>query len=335
MAVGLAPVKKPKVAPPPAATGGKNVGVVAPKPLPVKTIAPIAAPQPADAAATMAPLATGAAREDETGMRPATVPAPSNNEPATPTTGPTGGPTTTPPSNETPTTTPAVNPATGLPYDTVEGLVDQITSKNSLLMKNAETAGLKQANRRGMLNSSMAVGEAQRAVIDAALPIASQDSSQSFGRYLQDDQQGFIGGQAELDRAHDLTIQQNQLTAAEEAQIRDIKFRQGEAAAERAMHKLMQSKELAWRKVESRLDRSLQQKIASWNISTSERVTVANTMIAYEEMYNRMVQSINNNTSLSAKARTQQLASAKALREKQMNLLERLYSVDVNGATGW
>lgn len=64
--------------------------------------------------------------------------------------------------------------------DTVAGQLDTITSKSSPLMKRAASQGLQQANQRGLLNSSMAVDAAQGAVLDRALPIASQDAQTSF-----------------------------------------------------------------------------------------------------------------------------------------------------------
>ena len=64
--------------------------------------------------------------------------------------------------------------------DTVQGQLNGILSSNSPLMKRAETFGKQQANRRGLLNSSMAAGASQGAMIEAALPIAQQDASQQF-----------------------------------------------------------------------------------------------------------------------------------------------------------
>ena len=63
------------------------------------------------------------------------------------------------------------------PEDTVERKIQGIIAKNSPLMQLASTQGLQVANQRGVLNSSMAVGEAQKPVIGAAFPIAFQDSS--------------------------------------------------------------------------------------------------------------------------------------------------------------
>lgn len=58
-----------------------------------------------------------------------------------------------------------------------EGRVASITSQNSPLMQLAATRARQTANSRGLLNSSMAVGAAQNAVLDAATPIATVDAN--------------------------------------------------------------------------------------------------------------------------------------------------------------
>ncbi len=60
--------------------------------------------------------------------------------------------------------------------DTVQGQMKGLMSQDSNLMKQARTQGLQQANKRGLLNSSMAVGASQDAMARQALPIAQQDA---------------------------------------------------------------------------------------------------------------------------------------------------------------
>ena len=64
--------------------------------------------------------------------------------------------------------------------NTVEGRMSGLLSRNSDYMKRAESRANLLANSRGILNSTMAVGAAHGAAIDAALPIAQQDSSQDL-----------------------------------------------------------------------------------------------------------------------------------------------------------
>ena len=58
----------------------------------------------------------------------------------------------------------------------VQGRVNSITSSGSPLMQAAMTRAKQDANRRGLMNSSMAAGAGQMAVINAALPIANADA---------------------------------------------------------------------------------------------------------------------------------------------------------------
>lgn len=60
---------------------------------------------------------------------------------------------------------------------TVQGQLSGILDAGSPLMTRAETAAKQGMNRRGLLNSSMAVTAGQAALYDAALPIAQQDAN--------------------------------------------------------------------------------------------------------------------------------------------------------------
>lgn len=62
------------------------------------------------------------------------------------------------------------------PTDTVQGQIQGVIDANSPLMQQAETRAKQAMNRQGLLNSSIATGAAQNAVLDAALPIATTDA---------------------------------------------------------------------------------------------------------------------------------------------------------------
>lgn len=62
------------------------------------------------------------------------------------------------------------------PNELVRQQLDALLSSNSQYMRNAELRGREQAGRRGLLNSSMAAGNAQRAALEAAMPIAQADA---------------------------------------------------------------------------------------------------------------------------------------------------------------
>lgn len=62
------------------------------------------------------------------------------------------------------------------PQDLVENRLTNLTARGGQYIDNARSRGLQGAAKRGMLNSSIAQGSAERAAIESALPIASQDA---------------------------------------------------------------------------------------------------------------------------------------------------------------
>ena len=74
---------------------------------------------------------------------------------------------------------------------TMPGNVANILNSNSLLMRSAAAKGERIAANRGLQNSTLGAEAAQRAMLDAAIPIASQDT-----------QHQFAASQANLDRGH-------------------------------------------------------------------------------------------------------------------------------------
>ncbi|MCA0276243.1 MAG: hypothetical protein LCH86_09575 [Proteobacteria bacterium] len=224
--------------------------------------------------------------------------------------------------------------------DSVADKVADLTSQDSKLNQMARTEALKSVNRRGLLNSSMAVGAAQDAVIRNAMPIASQDAAQDFARNQdarafeygmagQNDAQAFQREQTNLDRVLQERMQQTAINANEAQQIRDIASREGMAAADRALQTMLVDKDIAFKTGENKLDRELQQKIAGWNLASNDRNAAAQFLTNMEEMYNRSQQAIMGNTALTAAQRDQQLTAAKTLRDKQLNFVEQMYNIDL------
>lgn len=69
--------------------------------------------------------------------------------------------------------------ATWKPENDIGARVADLTSQDSAMMRQARTSGMQQANKRGLMNSSMGIGAAQGAAIAAATPIASQESQEA------------------------------------------------------------------------------------------------------------------------------------------------------------
>jgi hypothetical protein len=85
-----------------------------------------------------------------------------------------------------PQTTTSTAAPTWTPADaSVDTQLDKILAKPSPLMRQARATGLQVANRRGLLNSSLAGQASQKALYDVAVPIASQNAAQINQTNLQ------------------------------------------------------------------------------------------------------------------------------------------------------
>lgn len=182
--------------------------------------------------------------------------------------------------NNQPAGQPAVNFASVTPSvgSTVAGQLQEILDADSPYLKTARARSQRQANSRGLINSSIAAGAGEEAAINAALPIAqqdastfftaqraNQDASNSFGmanlnftnnKTLQDDQQQFISGESGLDRDQALKLQSNQFgfqgtqAGLDRTQQKDIlsqqqTFQGQQAGLERGQQLTLQGNELA------------------------------------------------------------------------------------------
>ena len=127
------------------------------------------------------------------------------------------------------------------PEQTVESRTENIIKRDSPLSQLAEARSLARSNERGLINSSMAIGAGQKAVYDAAVPIATADANM-FGQAARTNAE--LGTQANIASAgfsneasrfgagarNDLT----KLALTERGQDtrmgREFEFRTGEAA---------------------------------------------------------------------------------------------------------
>lgn len=120
----------------------------------------------------------------QTAIPPTTTTPPTSTIPPTNTNTPTTPPVTSPPMNQT---VPGLNSMVGLdfarqvtPNELVSTQLNNLTNSNSAYMQNARRRGAEYAGSRGNLNSSIGAGAAQRASLEAGLPIATADAA-SYG----------------------------------------------------------------------------------------------------------------------------------------------------------
>lgn len=216
--------------------------------------------------------------------------------------------------NNQPAGQPAVNFTSVTPSvgSTVAGQLQEILDADSPYLKTARARSQRQANSRGLINSSIAAGAGEEAAINAALPIAqqdastfftaqraNQDASNSFGmanlnftnnKTLQDDQQQFVAGESGLDRDQALRLQGNQLgfqstqAGLDRTQQKDIltqqqTFQGQQAGLERGQQLTLQGNELALNREQlaqqvqqAELERIQQKQLQGEQLSSQERL---------------------------------------------------------------
>ncbi len=155
------------------------------------------------------------------------------------------------------------------PEQTVQGQINKVIAADSPLMQQARTAGLQQANARGLLNSGMAIGNAQGEVFKSALPIATSDADVNAraAGYNADEANKFrLTNQAAANQAaqfgsgNKFTASESALqrgfTASESALEREL--RASEGAAERGSRAGLQESQQAYQGGQNQADRDLQ-----------------------------------------------------------------------------
>lgn len=84
----------------------------------------------------------------------------------------------------------------------VQDYLSQLLNSDSPYIQNARRTGLEMAASRGLLNSSIAAGNSQRAAIDAAQPILNEITN----LHNQREQLAFTGEQNQMDRDQQITM---------------------------------------------------------------------------------------------------------------------------------
>lgn len=171
-----------------------------------------------------------------------------------------------------------------------------LLSQNNPLFQNARVEGMRFANRRGLLNSSIAGQAAQQAVLGVALPIASQEAQQENQRVIQLRDQAFSGDQAERERQQAQLLQRNQLASS------DRQF----------------------------FSRLAEERAANLRGLEGERQRGAAALAASaEQNYATIFSNIANNDRIPAQAREQLLAQAARQRESTLRLVRQIYGIQL------
>ena len=216
---------------------------------------------------------------------------------------------------------------------TMAGNVANILNGNSLLMNSAAAKGERVAANRGLQNSTIGAEAAQRAMLDAAIPIASQDTQNTFAEKqaklqadlnyqnqsrLNKEQNQFTASQAELDRGHQRGLAQLQSDLSYNNQSR-LNREQNQFAAS-----------------QSALDRQQQERLAHLNHQNAMRTlnaqVSANTIgksIDFAQQitsnFDAQIAGILNNSNMKEEDKTNAINVLKQSRDSELNFMSRFF----------
>lgn len=205
--------------------------------------------------------------------------------------------------------------------DTMAGNVAGNLNKNGLLMRTAEAKGMQQAASRGLKNSTLGIEASQRAMLDAALPIAQIDTANKYQEKMQNQQNQFTANQASLDRSHQLGMQTKQQ-----------EFAAGQAGLDRSHQLGMQTKQQEFAAGQAGLDRSHQITMAGVNHDNSMKMlnaqVAANTIgksIDFVQQitgnFDAQIAGILNNTNMQANDKQNAINQLKASRDSEIKFM--------------
>jgi len=231
--------------------------------------------------------------------------------------------------------------------DRVSGLIKD----NPTFIQRAKTDAARTSNKRGLLNSSIAVQAGEEAAQKAALPIAAQEatqiqqsnlSAQDFTQQTERDiaARTFQASESAATRTSAETQAQEERTARAGLLTTELASRESEGEAERvAREKLTNAGILSNERVAqlntgtqvklANLNSETQQYIANLNIQGSERQKATEALVNLAAQYADTFTRIQDNTAIPAAARAQSLEHLAALRDSNFAMIQRLYSFPV------
>lgn len=142
--------------------------------------------------------------------------------------------------------------------NSVQSNLDNILNSGNAYMANANRRGLETAASRGLLNSSIAGGAAQRSAIEASMPILAQ----TMGLQGQRETQGLQQNESALDRYNQLKQQANQLNTQTQQAEFDRRFQGTQADATRREQLRLQREQNAFTGEQNQLNRNQQKDMA-------------------------------------------------------------------------
>ena len=209
----------------------------------------------------------------------------------------------------------STQPPTKDTSQTMAGNVSNLLNSNSLLMNSAAAKGERMAANRGLQNSTIGVESAQRAMLDAAMPIASQDTQNAFA-----EKQTRLQADLNFQNQSKLNQQQNQFTASqvelERGHQRGMAQLQSDLASQTRLER-QQQKDMANLNHQNEM-KNLNAQVAANTIGKSIDFTMQIT-----SNFDAQIATILNNSNMKAEDKTKAIEQLKASRDSEIQFMSK------------
>ena len=210
---------------------------------------------------------------------------------------------------------PTVHKSTVDPSLTVENRMTGLLSSESPYMNAARSKAMRTANQRGLLNTTMAAGAGEKAAIESAMPIATQDAS-----YLQ-----------------------NSAIKSQEADLQSGLYeKQGEISKDIATHEGGIARELegivqqgANFRQQAELD--MKKVLAEMELGNNEKTAYAGAVTDMGDRFMAELNNIQRDPNVTTEAKTAAIATLQQAYRQNLQTLSSIYSVSIEweGLTGY
>ena len=154
-------------------------------------------------------------------------------------------------------------------------------------------------------------------------PLMTQARTQGL---QQGNRRGLLNSSMTVGAAQDSAYRAALPIAQQEAQQASARNMQSMDIAARER---MMNTDIGFQTAERALDRELQERIASWNLASSDRNAAAQMLSNMEGMFADNYRSIMANPNLSSSARSSQISSMMRLRDAQIDFTQQLFDVQL------
>lgn len=244
------------------------------------------------------------------------------------------------------------------PEETVEGRMEGLLSSGSSYLEAARTRGAQFAEKRGLLNTSMAAGATEAEAIKSALPIAQQDAGYMQSRGLATQQggiqtglyetQGEISGgllEQEGEQAKELSVQESEQALGRETALTTqrgeiqsgLSTQEAEQRADLSTQEAGQAITIENIQQEGAnyrlgLENEMRDKIAVMELSSQEKTSVGNAIAEMSNLFSEELANIQRDPNVPSHLKTDVIRSLQTSYQSNLESVANIYGVKLEWA---